>query len=344
MISAHHLTIKDFAGNTSTLEICVGDILSFKLDEYIDLLCFSAFSNDYYPMPGTIVWGLSNHGVDVSQVASDKHRDWRQNWQSWISKPLNKKDLPINRILCFEHGGREEPSNVVGNIFRSVSELLLETPNQSMQLIRLPLLSTGNQGFNKSLMLEALIRQAYIHLRAGMQVDKIQLVLWSGDPEIHKLLIEIGILFEKIQSEWALMKISDSPKYDYFVSYRREDSNFVNEVIDQIRIKEPSSSFFVDGDALKDGVFWKPQLITGLYESQKALCFISESYASSVECMDEFHAALCCSQYRSNFIKPLLCQTPKNLIKLPKSIQRVQLINALCPPQSINNLVDIISS
>jgi hypothetical protein len=121
MISAHHLTIKDFAGNTSTLEICVGDVLSFKSDEYIDLLCLSAFLNDYYPMPGTIVWGLSNRGVDVSQVASDKHRDWRQNWQSWISKPLNKKDLPINRILCFEHGGKEEPSNVVGNIFRSVS-------------------------------------------------------------------------------------------------------------------------------------------------------------------------------------------------------------------------------
>ena len=37
-------------------------------------------------------------------------------------------------------------------------------------------------------------------------------------------------------------------------------------------------------------------------------------------------------------------QTPKNFIKLPKSIQRVQLINALCPPQSINYLVDIISS
>lgn len=140
------------------------------------------------------------------------------------------------------------------------------------------------------------------------------------------------------------MKISDSPKYDYFVSYRHQDSNFVNEVIDQIRIKQPKSSFFVDGQALEGGVFWKPQLITGLYESQKALCFISDSYVSSVECMDEFHAALCCSQYRPNFMKPLLCLAQNNLGKLPKSIQRVQLINALCPPQSVYELSDIILS
>lgn len=35
------------------------------------------------------------------------------------------------------------------------------------------------------------------------------------------------------------MKISDSPKFDYCVSNRRDESNFLNEFIDQIRIKQP---------------------------------------------------------------------------------------------------------
>jgi hypothetical protein len=74
--------------------------------------------------------------------------------------------LPIGRILCFEHGRNREPSSVVGNVFRMVTEFALSSGSGKFRLLRLPLLSTGNQGADKSRMLEAIIRQAI-----GSQVE-----------------------------------------------------------------------------------------------------------------------------------------------------------------------------
>jgi len=343
MNSILDLKINDLNGHESFFEICVGDILKTEPDEVIDLLCISAFPDNYVPTFGTLIKGLGDKGVSVDIEASNKAYDWRSNWQCWISHPLTKNPLPIERLLCFEHGELTDAATVVGNIFRSIREFILQSPKQPLKLIRLPLLSTGNQGFNKIVMLEEIMRQIFLHLKAGLPVHKVQLVLYSNEPNINKILISAGIFAEKNKSEWVSINLAKTPKFDYFVSYRRNDSRFVDKVLNAIKLKHTSTKFFIDGKSIDDGFYWKPQLIKGLYESRKVLCFITDTYANSIECIDEFHAALCCSQYRDNFMKPLLCIPSRDLTTLPRSIQRVQLIDAV-PPRSLSDLVDQICS
>ncbi len=338
------LPVIDLNNHTRSLEIFVGDVLSAENGQVIDLLCISAFPDDYVPTPGTIIKALAENNIFVAQEATNKARDFRKEWQSWISHPLKAKSIQIDRLLCFEHGSQRDPASVVGNVFRAISEFILERPEQSMGVIRLPLLSTGNQRAEKSSMLEATLRQAYLHLRQGLPVERLQLVLWPNDLEIHTILLNTGRLIERIQSEWRLINLADQLSYDYFISYRRMDLGVAEQVVKAIKSRQPSAKFYIDGQALEAGAFWKPQLINGLYSSKKALCFITPSYATSGECMDEFHAALCCNQYRQKFLKPLLCISANQLDTLPGSMQRIQLIDALCPPRSLVNVIDQIVS
>lgn len=338
------LPVIDLNNHERSLEIFVGDVLSTEHAEAIDLLCVSAFPDDYAPTLGTVIKALAENNVFVAQEAANKALDFRKEWQCWISQPLTAKGMLVDRLLCFEHGGQRDPASVVGNVFRAISEFILESPERSMGVVRLPLLSTGNQRADKASMLEATLRQAYLHLRQGLPVERLQLVLWPSDPETHTILLTAGRLIERIQSEWRLMNLADQVSYDYFVSYRRIDRCVAEKVIEAIKIRQPMANFFIDGQALDVGAFWKPQLISGLYASKKALCFITPTYVTSGECMDEYHAALCCNQYRQKFLKPLLCIANNQLETLPGSMQRVQLIDALCPPRSLLNVIDQIVS
>jgi hypothetical protein len=91
---------------------------------------------------------------------------------------------------------------------------------------------------------------------------------------------------------------------------------------------------------LSHGVFWKPELIGSIYNSKKFLCLITDSYADSGECIDEFHAALSCGIHRSNFLLPLLSLKNRELETLPASFRSVNLIDAHCPPRKFDEVLD----
>ncbi|MBM3967479.1 MAG: hypothetical protein FJ308_20850 [Planctomycetes bacterium] len=69
---AHSVTIIDSAGQNRSLEVWVGDIAAQTQPNPIDLLVLSAFPDDYAKVEGTVIHRLSQTGIDVANLASDK--------------------------------------------------------------------------------------------------------------------------------------------------------------------------------------------------------------------------------------------------------------------------------
>jgi hypothetical protein len=345
----HRVPISDLRGTRRELQICVGDATHASKDEFVDLLALSCFRDDYVPTPGTLVRALGERGIDVGHLALEKAGDWRPHWQTWISHPLAAQS-GFGRLVCFEYQSLPyrssartsavDPAAVVGNVFRAVTEFILGHEREEISLFRMPLLSTGDQAADPSAMLSAIVREAYAHLRACLPVGTVQIVLYDKSPLIHRLLVECGRLIEQTLSEWLHSRVHPDPAFDYFISYRRSDRALVDRIISGLRDRLPDARLFRDEQTLKHGVCWKPELVCGIHNSRRALCVITDSYADSVECIDEFHVALRCSQIREDFLRPVIRLATRSVESLPLSIRRVNLISAACPPRSFTEVID----
>jgi hypothetical protein len=325
------------AGRERFVELSVGDVTATETP--VDLLCVSAIPNDYTPVPHGVLGALDTRGIRVAQLAADKAHDWRSVWQCWVSAPL---DHPIRRILCFEHawavtsGLPTDAPELVGNVFRAIRELVLsDAPleagagDQVLERVRIPLLAAGDQGADHGDMLEATIRQAYLSLVGQLPVRRVEIVLHHSAPDLHQLLVRAGRAFEQVRAEWAERQLGSVRDFDYFISYRHQDADRVNPVVDAMRALEPGLRLFIDREQLSAGRYWKADLMSGLARSERALCFITDSYPDSPECMDEFHASLCIARERPDgFLRPLLRLTARQIERLPVSVRRVHCIDA----------------
>ncbi len=197
------IVVEDSSGTRRSLELLVGDITHAEPEDPVDLLAISAFPNDYAPLHGTVIRSLSERGVSVRALARRKARDWRADWQCWISDAFPAAGLGISRLLCFEHRGIGEPENLVGNVFRSASEWLLLAGAQgsSKGTLRLPLLAAGLQRHDRCVMLRAIVRQAHLHLLAGLPVANVQVVLREFSPDLPRLCVAFGELMAEIKHE-----------------------------------------------------------------------------------------------------------------------------------------------
>jgi len=337
------IPISDIHGSLHTLKICVGDATDLTGLQPPDVIAISCFPNDYYPRAGTVVGCLSARGINVDELSKVKERDWRLNWQTWISKPINHFGKAL-RVACFEHAGSAVASEVVGNVFRSASELALETSQSGFNVLRVPLLSTGDQGESKALMLEAILEQAYQHLRGGVPIESIQLVLYDKDPSLYELLFQVGKILEGISREWIQSEAAVTDSYDCFISYRRIDLPYVMKLTEAIKGSKPLVKIYRDQHDLTTGGYWKQELIQALQRSRHAICVITDSYIDSVECIDEFHIALCRMRQKNSYLIPLINLNQRDMNTLPRSMRRVNMIPASCPPQNFNEIVSLVSS
>jgi hypothetical protein len=191
-------------------------------------------------------------------------------------------------------------------------------------------------------MLEALLRQAHAHLLLGLPVDRVQLVLHPQLPALHQLLIEAGRVLTTTETEWATSQLSgpDDVTSDFFVSYRQADEVRVEPMLLAIRNAHPTLQLFVDRERLKPGRYWKHDLLRGIFTARHMLCFITDGYPSSPECMDAFHAALLVNRQRRTFLRPLALLHDSDFKNLPGSISRVHCIDARTPPESLDDVIE----
>jgi hypothetical protein len=343
--------VTDPSGRVRQLELCFGDVTDPEGGR-IDVLVISAFPNDYGALPGTVIHSLAGRGIDVGLESLRKAEDWRDTWCCWMSGPLGSRPddgahgpLGIDRLLCFEHGAGD-PGSKVGNVFRAISEYVLARYGQPrpdpIDVVRLPLLSTGDQRADKSEMLSAVIRQSILHLRGGLPAKRIQLVIHPRMPGHLALIAEAGRICERVSHEWDRSSEAVPSEYDLFLSYRRQEEARTLILCDALRQICPDIRIFRDRDQISPGAFWKHELLTAISRSERTLCLITDTYADSGECMDEFHAALCLSLSGSHRVVPLFCLEDRSIEQLPASIRDLHGVDGRVPLRAIAEVAEAV--
>ncbi len=341
------IVVEDASGSRHALELLVGDITHAAPEAPVDLLAISAFPDAYNPSRGTVIRSLSERGVSVSRLAESKARDWRAGWQCWISDDFTAAGLGISRLLCFEHHGIDEPENLVGNVFRSASEwlLLARAQGPSKGTMRIPLLATGLQGHDPCVMLRAIVRQAHLHLLAGLPVAKLQVVLHEFNPDLLRLCVAFGELMEEIKhSAFHVPQRPTDPESDLFISYRHSDLATTDSLVESLRRLKSGLRIWIDREKLSTGCFWKPELLRAIGGARHGLCVVTDSYPDSPECMDEFHAALCCERIRRGYLLPILALDQRPVSSLPQSMRQVQFLGDRGIERNLGVLADRIVS
>lgn len=317
-------------GHERLLDLCVGDIT--LAESPIDLICVSAFRGDYSPTDTSVIGALLKRGIDVANLK--KGSEYMRLPQAdtarcWIS-PLT--DREFRRVLCFECTGQAAPS--VGEVFRAITEHVLaertlaepatETP---LDCVRMPLFGTGDGGGDLHEMLGETLRQGYIHLRGGLPVHRLQIVLNELSPQLYELLVLGGLKFGELDREISWKTLKDP--YDLFISYRHSEKARVDALVKALERERPNLTSFIDRKQLSVGSFWKVELMEGLANSRAALCIITDDYPASAECVDEFHASMTRNIVRRDppFLLPVFWLTKRKLADLPTSMRRVQGID-----------------
>ena len=340
----HKASILGQDGKPKSLEVWLGDVTAPIGLHNPDLLVISAFPEDYTPTDGSVIGRLSHLGINVYAEARSKKYDWRESWNCWVSRPLQGNH--IGRLICFEHGWDKRPEHVIGNIFRTVREMVIiehseESTRQGMETLRLPLVSTGDQLYPKREVLRAIITQSFLHLAAGLPVQRIQLVLKPKphDNSLEPLLVELGICLEENRHQWQNdLWRRTQPDQDIFLSYRHQDLELVSPLLQSLKDHRPGLSVFIDHEGLEPGNPWKLELLKAMARCQKTLCIITDTYPDSVECIDEFHAALLQNNRQRGYLLSVLNLRTRRLGDLPESLRSVHHIHSRLPYEPADDL------
>ena len=140
----------------------------------------SAFQNDYYPLPSSLIGALHRRGLSVEKLARNKAVDLRETAGFWLSQPLNSKEtnLGVRRILCFEPHFLGAPGEVVGNLFRGLFPFLSDAHGAT---VAMPIISAGSMGENPAQMLSALISAAAMWMERGLPILELRIADRNSD-------------------------------------------------------------------------------------------------------------------------------------------------------------------
>jgi hypothetical protein len=180
------------------LELHMGDIT--QLDFPVDLLAVSAFRGSYHPTPGTVMESLYNRGLNMRDLSRNPELDFRENMGIWLSQPTGIKE--ISQLICLEVIGRVFTFHeALHNLFSFLS--ILETRGKQPKSIAIPLLGTGNQGFDKAEVIPALLDETLRFLQIARTIQEVHFVVFS-ETDANQFSAEMDDQLSK-----GLIKLSD---------------------------------------------------------------------------------------------------------------------------------------
>lgn len=309
----------------AVIELLQGDLTAIPEEHAADILVISAFQDDYIPTPSSLIGALHRKGVSVAELARYKELDRRPETSCWLSRPLNRPDLNVRRIVCFEPSvsGDTTVADVVSDVFRMIIEI--EDLEESGVKVCMPLLAAGDQGESENAMLRGILDAAVHWLSIGLNVDRLSIVLHyeMSQEEIDELLATFG---EMAETDFdGLVEPVTADGYDYFISYSHKDSVAADELYKAIKEIEPEARIFVDRIELTPGSVWHSKIYEAIESSRKIIALLSPDYMVSKACQDEMNIAL----FRmlgegEGLLFPIYLRTAS----LPARLQVVQYHNA----------------
>lgn len=280
------------ASEPKYIKLYQGDLAAIPGAEAVDILVVSAFPNDYVPTQTSLIGALYRAGLSVHDLALNKEVDLRDSLSCWLSQDLrlSHPNVGFRRVLCFEPLKRGKAPEVVGDVFRAVMPFAFGEP--PIRSIAMPVLASGDQGYDSDLMLTALFDAAVHWFEHGMPVETIKIVAFA-EPAAQRL----RRLFAKLGSDYAGAKGDReahggiSPEYDFFVSYAHRDTAAVDGLVQGLEGARVGVRVFQDKLQLKTGDAWQSELDAALESCRKVIAVYSPHYLESRVCMEEFNMA-----------------------------------------------------
>lgn len=268
------------------IELYHGDLSRIPPDQAVDILVVSAFPDLYSPTPGTLIDALDRRGVSVQRLSREKAADMRDNFSCWLSRDI-KPGMGFKRILCFEPLVRGRPNEVIGDIFISLTPLIMADP--TINRIAMPLVATGMQGADPTHVLEGLVDAAVHWLELGLPVTHLMIVEYS-----MKKALELKGAFSVLKTRYAAPVLPPPAqfKYDLFVSYSHENTGEVLFLLEELQKLRPSIRVFLDRREIDAGASWQQEIYDALDECHKVIAVYSPTYLASKVCKEEFNIAL----------------------------------------------------
>ena len=273
-----------YGGKPRSIELYSGDIADLAADP-VDCLVVSAFPNDYSPTPSSLAGTLHRCGVSLSKLSEKMAADLRENCSCWWSDEINIAGSPARRILCFEPGSKADAANRMGDVFQSLTTMILS--NSSVHTVAMPLLTAGDQQGSVSDLFPALVEAAVRWIEAGLAITCLKLVE-RDELKVAEMKGAFSVL-KRIYSDQS--QDGDRTHHDIFISYCHEDSQAVDQFISHLRNTNPALRLFRDTQDFKPGTMWCQELFDAIEHSRKVVAFLSKPYLNSRMCREEWNIA-----------------------------------------------------
>ena len=220
-----------------SIKVFCDDISHF--DENIDILTTSAFMNCYHPTPKTVFESLYDIGISVEQLAINPFMDLRKSCNAWLSQEIFPTNKFIHRIGCIELLGfysglldSYQFEQAIINSIRAYFKMLdiAAIYGVKMETIALPLLGSGRQRIESSLIFIPLLNECISFLKRNCDSKQIYFI------EINKEKAELIANYLKKSHTISLLSgvpaegVGDKQKTRAFISYSSKDKNIADNL------------------------------------------------------------------------------------------------------------------
>lgn len=139
------LTIDSPGTEPRVLQLCMGDVTDMGSNDQIDFLVVSALPDDYSPVSGSVIAGLSQKGISVDMLSKNKAADYEPVMPCWISQPVTSSSsgIEFKRILLFEPA---DPASSAQGLLPDVFTALSCFNGVKNTTVAIPMMCTGSGG------------------------------------------------------------------------------------------------------------------------------------------------------------------------------------------------------
>jgi len=270
-----------------TIALYEGDLTAIPNEHKVDILVVSAFPNDYIPTATSLIGGLHRSGLSVGQLATAKAHDLRNTCAFWISNPIHGSAarLNIGQVACFEPSVIGPPPAMVGSLFRGLFPFLDDRKNQ---VVAMPLLASGNQGYPLEVMFRSILDAAVHWLARGLAISELKIVERS-----NVRAKALASIMEDFKSKLtASPPEPQTPKaFDIFLSFSTMDARAADCAKMGLKNKDAARKIFDYRLVIDVGRSWQEEIDRAISSCNAVVAILSPSYFKSPECREELMQA-----------------------------------------------------
>lgn len=264
-----------------------GELTAIPPEHRADILVVSAFPNDYLPTQSSLIGALDRSGLSVGKLAAAKAHDLRLSSAFWISHAITgpAARMNIGQVACFEPRVRGEPPALVGDLFRGLFPFLDDRKDQT---VAMPILTTGDQEWSKSLMFKSILDASVHWLARGLPIRELKIVERN-----HDAAVALSAAFDSFKSALPNQGVASQShsSYDVFLSFSTQDAEAVDLAKAELLKKTGVKRVFDFRIAIDKGRSWQEEIDLAITSCRSIIAILSPSYFNSPECREELMQA-----------------------------------------------------